>query len=287
MIAVLRLLSKHARSIVQLNQQLAQSSLMTLQSLAAINSNSPGLVYQDGLLYKLRQCPDFLDAVILDSVLYPTGFSIHLIDELTSTNDYAMQHDLAHKTIVCCNSQYAGHGRLGRSWQHRICMDIAASFVYHWQNNADLMALSIVCALAVVQLFSQYGIVAQLKWPNDVYVNKIKAAGILVSVRNNYVVIGIGLNNIGSWERNTLLIQLSLKLDAVIAEFLQHGFNTTLRIACFDCCLHKNCHVTLHSAQIAIIGGRHHGFSAIGGIIIDAGDKLCEFISSDISLTHS
>ncbi len=62
------------------------------------------------------------------------------------------------------------------------------------------MGLSLVVACALAELLQQdYQVPAQVKWPNDLYINGAKAAGILVELAGQAdavceLVIGIGLN---------------------------------------------------------------------------------------------
>jgi BirA family biotin operon repressor/biotin-[acetyl-CoA-carboxylase] ligase len=64
----------------------------------------------------------------------------------------------------------------------------------------SLEGLSLVIAIAVERALTELGVdQAKLKWPNDVYLNNKKLAGILLEVSGEYsghcqVVIGIGLN---------------------------------------------------------------------------------------------
>ena len=63
----------------------------------------------------------------------------------------------------------------------------------------DHFALNEIAALSVSEFLSTYGIKAQIKWPNDIYVDEKKICGILIenSFRGKSIstsIIGIGLN---------------------------------------------------------------------------------------------
>lgn len=125
-----------------------------------------------------------------------------VVDSIASTNDWAMLQFKEGETPAVCFSeqQTQGRGRNGRDWvspkTQNIYMSLAWSFALKPEN---LHALSLVVGVVIVQLLKQYGINAQLKWPNDVLVRGKKIAGVLLESRigvkkNLNVVIGIGLN---------------------------------------------------------------------------------------------
>src|SRR5207244_12563040 len=55
--------------------------------------------------------------------------------------------------------------------------------------------LSLVAGVAVADAVEEaLGLSAEIKWPNDVLVNRKKVAGILAEARDRVVVLGIGVN---------------------------------------------------------------------------------------------
>jgi len=55
--------------------------------------------------------------------------------------------------------------------------------------------LSLVAGMAAADAVEEaLGLTAQIKWPNDVMVNRRKVAGVLAEARDGRVVLGIGIN---------------------------------------------------------------------------------------------
>ena len=92
-----------------------------------------------------------------------------------------------HGTAVTAGEQTAGRGRQGRTWQTPAGVAIAASLVL--REFDDLLPLRAGLAVADVA-----GPSALVKWPNDVWVDGKKVAGILVEARGDWAVLGIGVN---------------------------------------------------------------------------------------------
>ena len=134
---------------------------------------------------------------------------IRFFEEIGSTNDEALAwlskeasaggaHD---GCLVVANSQNNGRGRLGRRWVTRPGSSLAFSLILRpTPGEVERLAyFSPLGALAICQAFEQIGLAPLIKWPNDVLLQRRKAAGILVEVawlgdQLQGVVIGIGLN---------------------------------------------------------------------------------------------
>jgi BirA family biotin operon repressor/biotin-[acetyl-CoA-carboxylase] ligase len=122
---------------------------------------------------------------------------------LTSTNDEAMSLAAAGReegTIVVCEKQTAGRGQQNNIWESKKGENLTMSLILRPKiAAADLFLLSKVFSLAVVRALNQYGINALIKWPNDIYVENRKIAGILIEhsfcgEKLSFSVIGLGLN---------------------------------------------------------------------------------------------
>ena len=101
-------------------------------------------------------------------------------------------------TVVVAEVQERGRGRFGRNWVSSRG-NIYLSVIFR-PSLQDLPLLSIIGGVATVQTIRKTtGLDPQIKWPNDVILGGLKAAGILVeSVIEGeslcYAVLGIGLN---------------------------------------------------------------------------------------------
>ncbi len=121
-------------------------------------------------------------------------------DSIPSTNDYLAQLTFCTKTQVCITSeQTRGKGQYDRKWMSQNDTSIILSIRYVFPSNISLNGLSLVVGLALIDVLEKYGISdLKLKWPNDVYFEGRKLAGILIenSLQGDYqsVIIGLGLN---------------------------------------------------------------------------------------------
>jgi BirA family biotin operon repressor/biotin-[acetyl-CoA-carboxylase] ligase len=132
------------------------------------------------------------------------GQPLHSYETIGSTNDEARRLAEAgapEGTLVTAETQTAGRGRAGRSWQTPAGAALALSLVLRPAlKPAQAARLTMLAGLAVAGAVE--GLVTRpvtLKWPNDVLVGGAKAGGILVESgltgdKLDFVVVGIGLN---------------------------------------------------------------------------------------------
>jgi BirA family biotin operon repressor/biotin-[acetyl-CoA-carboxylase] ligase len=97
--------------------------------------------------------------------------------------------------VAVCDEQTSGRGRLGRSWQSPPGTAILCSILLRPPAERRMPELSLVGGMAAADAVEQaLGLAAQIKWPNDVMVNRRKVAGVLAEARDGAVVLGVGLN---------------------------------------------------------------------------------------------
>ena len=157
--------------------------------------------------------------IMINSRCYPPVFPIwpgpvRFFERINSTNSEAARWadagapDLA---LVVADEQTAGRGRQGRKWFTPAGAALAFSLVLR-QTSGDptdedeiykssgFTRLTALGALAVCQaLRAEYGIPAEIKWPNDVLVERKKLSGILAEAtwqgdQLQAVILGIGIN---------------------------------------------------------------------------------------------
>jgi BirA family biotin operon repressor/biotin-[acetyl-CoA-carboxylase] ligase len=109
-----------------------------------------------------------------------------------STNERARHlaaRGAPHGTLVTAREQSAGQGRQGRTWSAPAGRALLCSLVI--REAPRLLPLAAGVAVAEV-----VGASAELKWPNDVLLDRRKVAGILVEGRpqERWSALGIGLN---------------------------------------------------------------------------------------------
>jgi BirA family transcriptional regulator, biotin operon repressor / biotin---[acetyl-CoA-carboxylase] ligase len=96
---------------------------------------------------------------------------------------------------AACDEQTEGRGRLGRTWVAPAGAAILVSVLLRPPAERRAPELSLVAGVAVARTAEHaLGLSAQIKWPNDVMVNRAKVAGVLAEARDGAVVLGVGLN---------------------------------------------------------------------------------------------
>lgn len=207
--------------------------------------------------YALATPLQLLDAAVIRSMQTVASPEIRVQHITDSTNAQLLSLILAGKTlqpgqVIVAEAQTAGRGRRGRSWFSPFGSSLYFSCYWRLEQGIQAaMGLSLVVACVLAELVAEeYNIETQLKWPNDLYINGKKAAGILVELAGQAdgicdVVIGIGVNiqlpELASKtidqpyidlqsvvpekvERNKLIAQLQTALVKALEEFGQHGF---------------------------------------------------------------
>lgn len=120
------------------------------------------------------------------------------LEECGSTNDEARRlalGGLGHESLVITERQNSGRGRRGQAWSCPPGESIAASFVVRPTEPFALWGrLSLAAGLAVAEALDHFGLSAEVKWPNDVWVEERKICGILLESDPKFAVIGTGLN---------------------------------------------------------------------------------------------
>jgi BirA family biotin operon repressor/biotin-[acetyl-CoA-carboxylase] ligase len=106
--------------------------------------------------------------------------------------------DLPEGALALCDEQTQGRGRLGRSWTAPPGTAILCSLLLRPPADRIVSELSLVAGTAVAEAIEEaVALAVQVKWPNDVMLNRRKVAGILAEAAEaaeGAVVVGIGVN---------------------------------------------------------------------------------------------
>ncbi len=129
-----------------------------------------------------------------------------VLEKVDSTNNYAMaliqKGSISSGTGVFATEQTIGKGRRGKKWNslpgQNITLSIAAEM--KWQPVLNQFQLSVAVALACRKFIASFvNEKVYIKWPNDIFINDSKAAGMLIEnvIKGTlwqWTVIGIGVN---------------------------------------------------------------------------------------------
>jgi BirA family biotin operon repressor/biotin-[acetyl-CoA-carboxylase] ligase len=120
---------------------------------------------------------------------------IVLYDSIGSTNAAAMAaaaEGAGGGTLFIAEEQNAGKGRKGRSWSSAKGKSLTFSLLIRPAGRTE--GITALLALAVARSFGDSRGGLAIKWPNDIFLNGKKLGGILAESRDDFVVIGLGLD---------------------------------------------------------------------------------------------
>jgi BirA family biotin operon repressor/biotin-[acetyl-CoA-carboxylase] ligase len=129
----------------------------------------------------------------------PLGGPLAHLQRTGSTNDAAREaarRGAVAGTVFVAEEQDAGRGRQGRSWVSAAGRSLTMSVVARIDGEAFAL-LPLITAVAVCEACEAVApVTCRIKWPNDVWIDGRKVAGILIEARpqESWAVIGIGLN---------------------------------------------------------------------------------------------
>ncbi len=200
--AVLRLLSD--------GESHGAAELEALPGVSGSAAEIAGVLAENGLPvdaapgggYRLRYAPAPYDRELLK-----TRPNLIYFDSVASTNQYLLAKSfLPEGTVVAADFQTAGRGRRGRSFVSAFGAQITFSHAAVFPGLGGASGLSIAAGVAVAGTLARAGEKnVRLKWPNDVYVDGRKAAGILVETAARpggvLAVTGVGLNTSAEFAR--------------------------------------------------------------------------------------
>lgn len=267
--------------------------------------------------YRLAQPLQLLDVDVirqsLDAASKQAMQDIRLCSTIDSTNSQLMQSDTA-PAVLLAEHQTAGRGRRGRQW----CSPYAANLTFSlaWRFDSlppQLPALSLVVGIAIAEALSEIGLSeVALKWPNDVYWQGRKLAGVLIEHRGEAsgpcrAVVGVGLNVAMSAEqgadidqawvslheamltsgltaptRSALAAVLIGHLVRALTEFEKMGFDAfRQRWAKRDWTHQQPVRIELESS---VVEGIAKGLDRDGALRVQVGDEQRRFFSGEVSL---
>ncbi len=144
------------------------------------------------------------DGVAPEALAQAAGFAeLEVYDLVSSTLDRAHllgASQCASGTAVVAERQSAGRGRQGRTWQSEPGTGVWLSVIERPADTASVGVLSLRLGILLAEALAPFTESAiRLKWPNDLWTDAGKLAGILVEARwrgttLEWVAIGVGVN---------------------------------------------------------------------------------------------
>ncbi|NQT66726.1 MAG: biotin--[acetyl-CoA-carboxylase] ligase [Actinobacteria bacterium] len=167
------------------------------------------------------------------------GKNIIYLKKVDSTNNFAsnliINKEESQKSlngaVVLAETQKKGKGRLERVWispEGGLWFTIILKTTLEEKN---LPEVTLIAAYSIATVLNtEYSIKAIIKWPNDIYYEKLKLGGILTEVEkidsSIYLIIGIGINanldteDLAPFGKKSVSIKTILGKDIEIEYFL-------------------------------------------------------------------
>ena len=128
------------------------------------------------------------------------NFDLNILQTCSSTNDVAIKNGkkgLPEGTSYLSYLQTKGRGRNNNQWES-IKGNLFLSTIFRpTLSKIKWQQLSLIIGLSILETLIKLGVdknIIELKWPNDVLVEKSKISGVLLESFDDFIVAGIGLN---------------------------------------------------------------------------------------------
>lgn len=236
---------------------------------------------------------------------------VAVLPVIDSTNQYLLDRIGTLQSGDACVAEYqqAGRGRRGRKWFSPFGANLYLSMYWRLeQGPAAAIGLSLVIGIVMAEVLRDLGASqVRVKWPNDLYLQDRKLAGILVELTGKtgdaaQIVIGAGINlamrqvesdviNQG-WinlqeagiviDRNTLAARLINELHAALELFEQEGLAPYLsRWEKLDNFINRPVKLIIGDKEIV---GISRGIDAQGALLLEQDGAIKAWMGGEISL---
>ncbi|PHM69574.1 bifunctional biotin--[acetyl-CoA-carboxylase] ligase/biotin operon repressor BirA [Xenorhabdus sp. KJ12.1] len=259
--------------------------------------------------YRFPSPMNLLDKKTIES--YLPNNRIEVIPVIDSTNQHLLNKltELTSGDSCVAEYQYAGRGRRGRQWVSAFGRNLYLSMFWRLeQGPAAAVGLSLVVGIVIAEVLNRQGAErVKVKWPNDLYLDDKKLAGILVELMGRtgdaaQIVIGIGMNISMSseqqklitqqWanlqqtgitiERNKLVAEIVVELQKALIQFGSAGLSPFIsRWFKLDNFIDRPVKLIIGEQEIY---GIARGIDQQGALLLDRDGVITPYIGGEISL---
>jgi len=234
-----------------------------------------------------------------------------VIPVIDSTNQYLLDRMDQLNSGYACIAEYqqAGRGRRGRKWFSPFGANLYMSMYWRLeQGPAAAMGLSLVIGIVMAEVIQSLGAAdVRVKWPNDLYLQDRKLAGILVELTGKtgdaaQIVMGAGINLVmrgeGTTEinqgwinlqeagieinRNELAARLINRLREALPLFERDGLAPFVgRWEALDNFIHRPVKLLIGDREVH---GIARGIDKQGGLLLEQDGEIKSWVGGEISL---
>lgn len=293
----------------QLGERLGMSRAAINKHIQTLRDWGVDVFTVPGKGYSLPEPIQLLDENVIRSQLKQGKVTV--LPVIDSTNQYLLDRINELNSGDSCVAEYqqAGRGRRGRKWFSPFGANLYLSMFWRLeQGPAAAIGLSLVIGIVIAEVLHSLGAdKVRVKWPNDLYLNDRKLAGILVEMTGKtgdaaQIVIGAGLNMVmrnvqadvvnQGWitlqeagvtiDRNILAVRLIKELRQSLTLFEQEGLSPFLgRWEKLDNFIHRPVKLIIGDKEIF---GTSRGINAQGALLLEQEGILKPWVGGEISL---
>ena len=292
----------------QLGEQLGMSRAAINKHIQTLRDWGVDVFTVPGKGYSLPDPIQLLDEELI-KLQIDTG-SVTVLPVIDSTNQFLLDRlETLHSGDACiAEYQQAGRGRRGRQWFSPFGANLYLSMYWRLeQGPAAAVGLSLVIGIVMAEVLRELGAEdVRVKWPNDLYLNDRKLAGILVELTGKtgdaaQIVIGAGINlamrNVAtdvinqSWinlqeaginiDRNALAIRIIKELRKALQLFEDEGLVPFLpRWEPLDNFIHRQVKLIIGDREIH---GISRGINEQGGLLLEQDGVVKPWVGGNIT----
>jgi len=293
----------------QLGESLGMSRAAINKHIQTLKSWGLDIYTVTGKGYSLPAPMQLLNEEAILAQLHQPNLAI--IPVIDSTNQYLLERMNELQSGDACIAEYqqAGRGRRGRQWFSPFGANLYMSMYWRLeQGPAAAMGLSLVIGIVIAETLQQLGAQdVRVKWPNDLYLQDRKLAGILVELTGKtgdaaQIVMGAGINlamrgaeaaqiNQG-WinlqeagiaiDRNDLVAKLINSLREALPLFERDGLTPfTERWKALDNFFNRPVKLLIGEREIH---GIARGIDKQGGLLLEQDGEVKSWVGGEISL---
>ncbi|AOM41682.1 bifunctional biotin--[acetyl-CoA-carboxylase] ligase/biotin operon repressor BirA [Xenorhabdus hominickii] len=293
----------------KLGQKLGMSRAGINKHIRTIREWGVEVLTLPGKGYRFLAPMNLLDKDLIEK--YLPNDRIEVIPVIDSTNQYLLERliELDSGDACVAEYQYAGRGRRGRQWVSAFGRNLYLSMFWRLeQGPAAAIGLSLVVGIVIAEVLNCQGVdKVKVKWPNDLYLEDKKLAGILVELMGKtgdaaQIVIGVGMNISMSneqqklinqqWinlqqagitiERNKLIAEIIIELKKALIQFENEGLSPFIsRWFKLDNFINRPVKLIVGNQETY---GIARGIDQQGALLLDIDGVITPYIGGEISL---
>ncbi|MDN2488635.1 bifunctional biotin--[acetyl-CoA-carboxylase] ligase/biotin operon repressor BirA [Kosakonia sacchari] len=293
----------------QLGERLGMSRAAINKHIQTLRDWGVDVFTVPGKGYSLPEPIQLLDEAFISSQV--AQGSVAVLPVIDSTNQYLLDRLNGLRSGDACVAEYqqAGRGRRGRKWVSPFGANLYISMYWRLeQGPAAAIGLSLVIGIVMAEVLRDLGAEqVRVKWPNDLYLQDRKLAGILVELTGKtgdaaQIVIGAGVNLVmrktqakdisQSWinlqeagvriDRNQLAACLIIELRTALQHFEQEGLTPFLtRWEALDNFINRPVKLIIGEKEIF---GISRGIDSQGALLLEQDGVIKPWVGGEISL---